>query len=165
MRLSELTDRNAVLSAIAEYDAIGQAPFLAKYGYAPAQRYYVEHGGRRYDSKAIVGAAYGYQFPDRGPLRASEFSGGEATVRPLLEGLQFTVVDTVGGVSLTAADIRLIRESRSRSKFAELSDEQRAAYQRVHTGLASLGALVQSQLGSGDFSLKLTSSLSGHVRH
>ena len=160
MRLSELTDRNAVLSAIAEYDTIGQAAFLAKYGYAPAQRYCLEHEGRRYDSKAIVGAAYGYQFPDRGPLAASEFSGGEATVRPLLEGLQFTVIDKLGGVSLTAADIRLIRESRSRSKFAELSDEQRAAYQRVHASLASLGALVQSKLGSGDFSLKLTSGFS-----
>jgi len=66
MPLSDLTDRNAVLSAIAEYDSIGQSAFLAKYGFAPARRYQLQHDGRSYDSKAIVGAAYGYQFPDRG---------------------------------------------------------------------------------------------------
>jgi len=159
MPLSDLTNRNAVLSAIAEYDAIGQSAFLAKYGFAQARRYYLKHDGRLYDSKAIVGAAYGYQFPDRGPLAASEFTGGEATVRPLLEGLGFTVVeiDEAAGFGITALDIQLIRDSRSKSKFAELKDDERAAYQRVHTSLAKLGALVQAKLGSGDFSLKLTS--------
>lgn len=159
MPLSELTDRNAVLAAIAEYDAIGQAAFLAKYGYAPARRYQLERYGKRYNSKAIVGAAYGYQYPDRGPLGSSEFSGGDGTVRPLLEGLEFTVVDEmdVAGVSITAADIQQIRDSRSRSKFADLSDDQRAAYQRVHASLERLGSLVRSKLGSSDFSLKLTS--------
>ena len=74
--LSELSDPNAVLSAIAEYDRTGQAAFLAKYGYAPARRYKLSYNGNGYDSKAIVGAAFGYQFPARGALKADQFTGG-----------------------------------------------------------------------------------------
>ena len=48
--------------------------------------------GRLYDSKAIVGAAYGYAFPDRAPLSAGDFTGGEATVEYLLRNLGFEVV-------------------------------------------------------------------------
>ncbi len=44
------------------------------------------------NSKAVAGVAYGKQFPDRGPLRSDDFSGGEETVRPVLEKLGFTVV-------------------------------------------------------------------------
>ena len=33
----------------------------------------------------------GISFPDRGPLRSSDFSGGENTVKALLEQLGFTV--------------------------------------------------------------------------
>ena len=161
MPLSELTDRNAVLSAIAEHDAIGQMAFLAKYGFQPARRFRLLHDGKRYDSKAIAGRAYGYQFPGRGPLASTEFSGGENSVRPVLERLHFIVLDEPddeAGISITAEDLQLIRESHSRSKFAELSDEERAAYQSVHGSLARLGSFVQTRLGSNDFSLKLTSS-------
>ncbi len=48
------------------------------------------HDGKRYDSKAIVGAAHGH-LPGRQPLTASEFSGGEATVGRLLRKLGFTL--------------------------------------------------------------------------
>ena len=41
-----------------------------------------------YDTKAIVAAAHGYQFGDPLP---NKFSGGEATMAPLLEGLGFDV--------------------------------------------------------------------------
>jgi hypothetical protein len=51
----------------------------------------VQRNGKRYDSKAIVGAAYGFQHPQKGQLRAEDFSGGENTVRTLLEGLGFSV--------------------------------------------------------------------------
>ena len=46
---------------------------------------------RHYDSKAILGAAHGYEFPEQGPLKPSEFSGGDVTVRPKLESLGFHV--------------------------------------------------------------------------
>jgi hypothetical protein len=44
------------------------------------------------DSKAVVGAAYGYQFPEEGPLTPGNFSGGEATVVSKLQNLGFEVV-------------------------------------------------------------------------
>jgi hypothetical protein len=90
MPLSELTERDAVLAAMREYDALGQDAFLAKYGYSPARRYQLVHDGKSYDSKAIAGVALKHQFPERGPLAASEFSGGEATVLPLRLGFRCT---------------------------------------------------------------------------
>ena len=47
------------------------------------------HDGKHYDSKAIVGAAHGFQF-DR-PLTRDAFSGGEQTVAAKLESLGFQV--------------------------------------------------------------------------
>ena len=40
----------------------------------------------------MAGAAFGYQFPEKGPLKALDFSGGEATVASVLSGLGFKVV-------------------------------------------------------------------------
>jgi hypothetical protein len=92
MALSDITDPGAIRAAMAEYDNIGQEAFLNKYGFGRARRYYLQGAeGKAYDSKAIVGAAHGYQFPDGGPLRSSDFSGGDSTVKALLEQLGFTV--------------------------------------------------------------------------
>jgi 5-methylcytosine-specific restriction protein A len=89
MALKDVTDREAVLSAIKEFDAIGREAFLAKYNFAPAKRYFIEQNGKVYDSKAIAGAAHGYQ---HGPaMNSGDFSGGEATVAPRLEKLGFKV--------------------------------------------------------------------------
>lgn len=92
MPLSELTSREAVRSAAAEYDRIGQEAFLSKYGFGKAREYFLQIDDRLYDSKAIAGVAYGYQFPERGPLTSRDFSGGEETVRAKMEELRFTVV-------------------------------------------------------------------------
>lgn len=89
MALFGVTDRSAVLQAIAEFDAIGRDAFLQRYGFGPARRFYLRHEGKLYDSKAIVGAAHGFQHRDAGPLRAADFSGGDATVRRKLEQLGF----------------------------------------------------------------------------
>jgi hypothetical protein len=91
MALRDITSRQAILDAVAEYDRIGQVAFLKRYGFGRAREFFLAFGGREYDSKAIVGAAHGYQFPNEGPLSARAFSGGEATVQPLLESLGFTV--------------------------------------------------------------------------
>lgn len=48
--------------------------------------------GELCDSKAIVGAAYGFQYPDEGPLKPADFSAGEATVALKLQSLGFEVV-------------------------------------------------------------------------
>ena len=91
MSLSEIRSRSSVLSAIAQYDEIGREAFLAKYGFGEARRYFLIHNGHRYDSKAILGAAHGFEFPDLGPLERGDFSGGEATVQRKLEELGFDV--------------------------------------------------------------------------
>ena len=89
MALSDLTDSGAVLSALAEFDEIGREAFLSKYGFGPATSYFVKVGGSLYDSKAIAGAAHGYQHGT--PLTHAEFSGGDATVANKLEALGFEV--------------------------------------------------------------------------
>jgi hypothetical protein len=92
MSLSDISDANAIRSAIAEFDGLGRDPFLQKYGFGRARQYFLRTDqGKLYDSKAIVGAAHGIQFPERGPMRAEDFSGGEQTVKSLLEQLGFSV--------------------------------------------------------------------------
>jgi hypothetical protein len=95
MALSDITDSTAVLQAAQEFDALGREAFLARYGFGKAREYFLVLGGKRYDSKAIMGAAHGYQFPKDGPLQAADFSGGDATVKAKLEQLGFTVELTV----------------------------------------------------------------------
>lgn len=94
MALADLTDPSSVLKALAEADALGRDRFLEKYGFGPSRTYFVEFDGKRYDSKAIVGAAYGFQFPGLGPLTAHDFSGGRRTVQLRLESLGFSVIVT-----------------------------------------------------------------------
>jgi 5-methylcytosine-specific restriction protein A len=89
MALSDIT-RGAVIQAIGEYDRLSQEGFLERYGFDRARQYLLVHDGKRYDSKAIVGAAHGF-LPGARPLAAGEFSGGEATVGRLLRRLGFTV--------------------------------------------------------------------------
>jgi len=98
--LSDITDRSSVVRALAEYDRIGQEEFLAKYGFRAARVCYLVHDGKRYDSKALLGAAYGFQFPAEGPLRPADFSGGDATVGRVLARLGFKVETDIEPVPL-----------------------------------------------------------------
>src|SRR4051794_35572542 len=83
--------RKAVLRAMQEFDELGRQAFLAKYHFGPARDYFIVRERRPYDSKAVLGAAYGVDHPDNGPLRSDQFSGGEATVVRRLEELGFEV--------------------------------------------------------------------------
>lgn len=86
--LSAIT-RSAVLSAIEEFDELGQEEFLRTRGYAEARNFRLVYRGCFYDSKAIAGVAHGYAtgyFCD-----SSEFSGGLATVSDRLTDLGFVV--------------------------------------------------------------------------
>ena len=105
MTLSELTDAGAVHAAIVEFDRIGRDAFLHKYGYGQARNYLIDYKGKHYDSKAVAGAAFGYQHEDRGPLKPSEFSGGDATVRRQLEALGFTVVGQKPDATLSFSEV------------------------------------------------------------
>src|SRR5258708_39249688 len=93
MTIDRLSDATAVEAAIAEFDRVGRTAFLAKYGFGRSREYMLRMpSGAMYDSKAIVGAAFGYQFSDQGPLSADSFSGGEATVERKLRDLGFDVI-------------------------------------------------------------------------
>ena len=97
LSISTLSDPNAVLAAIHEYDELGAEEFLRKYGFGRAKSYRLVHEGRTYDSKAIAGVAVGKQFPDRGPMTSTDFTGG-TPVRQKLVDLGFEV-DTGDGVA------------------------------------------------------------------
>ncbi|MEQ4205794.1 hypothetical protein [Actinopolymorpha sp. B9G3] len=113
MALKDLTDKQAVLAALAEFDAIGRQAFLSRYGFRLATGYFVLHEGRPYDSKAIAGVAHGYQHGTA--LRAKEFSGGAATVAARLTSLGFLVTVPSGpkwtlpiGAETTRSDVAAI---------------------------------------------------------
>ncbi len=87
--ISALSDRNAVLAAIAQFDEMGRDAFLTHHGFWHAKWWYVLHKSRQYDSKAIAGVALGIQYGTDG--RLNNFKGGEANVVKKLRELGFTV--------------------------------------------------------------------------
>lgn len=112
MALKDIT-REAVLSAIREYDRLGQDEFLRTYGFKEARSYRLIHNGIPYDSKAIVGVAHGF-LPGEKALAANEFSGGEATVGRLLRRLGFTLeVQTAAWGAGTLARLGALRQNSS----------------------------------------------------
>jgi MoxR-like ATPase len=92
--LSDLTDPEAVRKAAARFDELGRSEFLSQHGFGSAYRYYLRLDGKRYDAKAIIGAAWGFQFPERGSLRSPDFASSEPAVKGTLERLGFEVLDT-----------------------------------------------------------------------
>ncbi|WP_431482301.1 DUF3883 domain-containing protein [Pseudomonas solani] len=84
----------AVQAALDEFSQLGRTAFLQRYGYGKSRDYLVRNprSGEHCDSKAIAGVAFGKQFPNQGPLKAEDFSGGEATVVPLLQSLGYEVI-------------------------------------------------------------------------
>ena len=90
MPLADVT-HESVLAAVREFDNTGRDTFLRKYGFGRAREYFLVLNGRRYDSKAIAGAAHKFAVPAAGPLRRVDFSGGELTVARELRRLGFEV--------------------------------------------------------------------------
>jgi hypothetical protein len=127
MSLRDLTNPDHVRAAMAEYDSLGREEFLTKYGFAASRNYILVDRQKHYDSKAIVGVAHKYARPDLGPLRAEEFSGGDATVGKLLRALGFsmevshddnavyfnTLLEEAG---LSPREVALVRHSDSRKE-------------------------------------------------
>jgi hypothetical protein len=91
MSLADLSDPTAVERATEEFDQLGRDAFLRKYGFGRSRDYELVHDGKRYDVKAIVGAAHGYEFPQVGPLSSAEFGSGARSTVPKLESLGFRV--------------------------------------------------------------------------
>lgn len=78
--------RKDVLRAIAECDKLGLDDFLAKHKYRPGRKWAVQHEGKTYPPKAILGAAAGVSSKD-----GLFFNGGTFTTN-ILERLGFQVV-------------------------------------------------------------------------
>ncbi len=62
MSFKDVNDRDYVIKAIKEYDAIGQKAFLNKYGFGKSRNYFLLFLVKYYDSKAILGVAHKIQF-------------------------------------------------------------------------------------------------------
>lgn len=110
--LAQLTDPAAVQEALEEYLRLGQAAFLDRYGFGRASGYVVRdpRSGQWADSKAIAGVALGKQFPTEEPLKASQFSGGTATVvrRLGLLGFEVRPLDSRTGDDWDRLEVELI---------------------------------------------------------
>jgi 5-methylcytosine-specific restriction protein A len=91
MGINEISSAGAVIQAIEEYDKLGSRLFLDKYGFGKAKIYCLKYKDKLYPSKAILGVAYKFQFPEKGALRAFEFVGGLQNVVKRLEALGFEI--------------------------------------------------------------------------
>ncbi|MGR9230035.1 MrcB family domain-containing protein [Rhizobium leguminosarum] len=167
MSLAILTSPEAVQAAISEFDKIGRDRFLQKYGYGNGEILLRLDDGKSYDAEAILAAAVGYQHPRRGPLRPSEFVSSRAAIGDKLDELGFHVVDPYTGdhPTIRQTDIDLIASARQKAaqglKYADLAQEERDAYSRVHDALAKLGEIAADELGQpDDLVVKLTSGFS-----
>ncbi|MCB0963058.1 MAG: hypothetical protein KDA98_07115 [Acidimicrobiales bacterium] len=81
--------RRGVNLAMAEFDELGRDAFLERYGYGPARNYFLVEGDHRYDSKALVAAAWSHEHPGKPAPTPAEFSGGLGTVARRLQELGF----------------------------------------------------------------------------
>jgi hypothetical protein len=153
MRIAQLTSRDAVEQALNEFDLIGQEAFLRKYGFGKSNRFFLVRNGRRYDSKAIVGAALGYQFPEHGAIDHSAFGGGEQTVQVVLKSLWYEI-EVVPRKSVNS-DLELNQEAFDRmaerfvaycGDFGTFEDREGVYWQEERRYKDDMAALVASEL-------------------
>jgi len=86
---THLTDRSAVDRALEDFDRLGREAFLGEYGFGEDRDYFLVTDAGRYDSKAIFGVAFGYQF---GVTPGPEvFSGGRTGAAGRLAELGYTI--------------------------------------------------------------------------
>ncbi|MFB2572363.1 YDG/SRA domain-containing protein [Micrococcus sp. IITD107] len=104
--LSKLTDVSAVERAIEDYKELGRDAFLARYGHQKSARYFAQVEDMQIDSKPLLSVAYGYQFPDQGPLAVRDFSGGEKTRRALKRfGYELVALSSSTPTGVTYGDV------------------------------------------------------------
>ncbi|WP_087633589.1 hypothetical protein [Caballeronia telluris] len=93
MDARKLQATSAVDAALQEFDRIGRTAFLSKHGFEKSREHMLRmpETGTLYDARAIVGAAYGFAYPDQGPLSDAEIHLDEEEVEGILLGLGFEV--------------------------------------------------------------------------
>lgn len=186
-QLSLLKSPAAVQAAMDEFSHLGRVAFLKRYGFGKSRDYMVRNPrtGEPCDSKAIVGVAFGKQFPNQGVLRAEDFSGGEMTVVPLLQALGFDVIRigedwTENEVQATVADyfemLRLEADGLAfnKSEHNELLRKQlrgrskasvELKHQNISAVLAGMGLpFIQGYKPRGNSQLLLRKAVQDYVR-
>jgi hypothetical protein len=146
--IASLTAPEAVHAAMDEFDELGRDPFLAKYGYGHAKRYLVRRDGKLYDSKAIAGVAVGFQYPDRGPMLNSEFSGGEGSVVRRLEELGFEIVDAGeddDALVLPQVEVDAFAETMASEEYARDERDYKIAVHEVMSRLLAPETIERSE--------------------
>jgi hypothetical protein len=162
MKWREITDRRHALAAIAEFDQLGRAAFLFKYGFGQSTHLFVRHEGKQYDIKALAGAMHGFADPAAGPLKSDVFSSGKVLVE-LFRRLGFEVIESADtnaieqATTLSAAFEALLAGyiQAKDTKISKLSPMWRAL-QRAHDALEELTAEyphieVKSSVGKGNW--------------
>ena len=102
MAVQDLTQRDAVLKAIAEFDQLGRSAFLARTGFSVSRKFFLVYESNCYDTKPIASAAHAYQFSERRPLEPDDFSGGMEPTQAggVLQRLGFEVIQKLDADSI-----------------------------------------------------------------
>ncbi len=128
MTVSGVTDPQAVLKAIEEFDHLGRDTFLDLYGFGRSRKYFLVQGDNEYDSKAILGVAHKYQFGSQ--LHSADFSGGEQGAVADLRILGFEI-------SVVEKEISPITPSDITAEMDEFHRVGREQYLKNYGGAAS----------------------------
>ena len=141
MPLPNPTSRDDVIRAIHDYERLGEKAYHAEFGFGPATRYHVLHGGKRYPSKAIAARAVEHETDRR---VVNDFSGGWAVARKLAK-LDFVIVvdgerEPPGRYEAERVDVEArVVESFETSSREETTTARRAEAALIAEFIASTG--------------------------
>ena len=111
----EIKHRKSVLWAMDEYDRLGKAQFLQKYGFGAAHKFAVVNPNdksKRYDPKAIAAAAIGLEQGKWPKAQGAGFKGG-AMMKRVFDAVGLEVIELKGGRSTRLPCQRRTGDSRS----------------------------------------------------
>ncbi|WP_418318043.1 DUF3883 domain-containing protein [Piscinibacter sakaiensis] len=152
LSLADLTSAAAVQAALDQYALLGQEEFLRRHGFGRASKFLVlnPRTGEWADSKAIAGVAVGLQHVGSGGLKASDFSGGEATVVRCLINLGFEVqdIEQIQGRDWGEHEVALIVADYLQMLMAELAGQ---AYNKTLHRKRLMAVLPGRSAGSIEF--------------
>lgn len=114
--------RQHILSAIAECDDRGTENFLGVYGFTPSVRETLDHEGRTYDSKAILGVAH--KHATGRTATAEELDGSRIDATTILRKHGF---EAYGPVAPTPPPVQRARRATSAAPRARTTSAPRRA--------------------------------------
>ncbi|WP_165931605.1 DUF3883 domain-containing protein [Pseudomonas putida] len=151
-----LLESSAIQAAMNEFSRLGRMAFLKRYDYPKSAEYIVRNPltGDWCDLKAIVGVAFGKQFPSQGALGAESFAGVESIMPSLLTKLGFEVMlgeqdwsegevrsiveDYFEMLRLEADDIAYNKSARNRMLREHLEGRNKSAVESKHRNISAV---------------------------